>query len=1095
MKEEYIMKTFCKLFGFVLITISLVLAGCRSGNDINTDIYGISLSSGGSVLVSHVFTGLTPLTVTVENTGNKATGVLTVTAGGANPAAFDLSDQTLASITAGGSVTFTVIPEAVLSPGSYSATITVSGGNNITASFSVSYIVVPENEYEIGLIYNSTALTGHTFTDLNEITVTVVNMGSEATGELDITLTGDDADSFELSDTTLTSIVFGGTATFTVKPADSLEPGEYNATVTVSGGNAITASFTVDYEEPMPSINSISLEYEDEPIEDYTFTTRNAITVTIKNTGTLATGTLTINLTGNEVDNFTLNTAGATHTTSLNRGSLAPQATATFPVNVTAGRLNDIGLLSATIMVSNGSTIDESFTVNFNSRYGLSLATEGFDGDLTGQTFEFENDDLITVTATNTGTNQTGAWQVVFGGDNPAAFRTTTTNFPNFTAGNTGTFTVGPVTTGLVPGILYTALVTVRSIANVGPENLPNASFTVSYYIEPTSQYDIGLTYNNETLVGHTFTDRNPITVTVVNTGTGNTGELTVGLSGTNAASFELSGTPITGIAVGSSATFTVKPLNSGNLHEHSAIVTVSGGNDINASFEVSYHEPQNEEIALKLENTIITNYTFNARNAITVTIENTGTQNTGDLTITMTGNDVANFTLNTAGATHTTSLNRASIAPQGTATFPVNVSAGRLDGIGLLSVTVTVSNGNAINESFTVYFDSRYSLSLTTSGFDGDLTGKTYEFEDDDPIIVTATNTGTNQTGAWQVVFGGDNPSMFRTTTTNFPNFTAGNTGTFNVEPVTTGMTDGTTYTALVTVRSTAVVGPPNLPQASFTVSYTYTAPAFSIELRDNAGSIMPEVYYLLDDGAQGKQFTVKVHNTSSTAATGNLSVALSGTDAASFTLGGLTGTEIPSIAVGSDVSITVTANDGLASKIYNATLTVSNTANGINESFNIIYWAFSKADFGGTFVSTNRRIIIDASANKFTFDSTQANNVVRNVVSNITSWKKVVWVIESNNSGDTTFAANNVITAWEIECTVESVESYPNSVQQINLYFGLPAAAAVADLNTGHTFKTWVFCRDPATISGTGNTGINAGLINVNNLRAVPWANFIKQ
>ena len=164
--------------------------------------------------------------------------------------------------------------------------------------------------------------------------------------------------------------------------------------------------------------------------------------------------------------------------------------------------------------------------------------------------------------------------------------------------------------------------------------------------------------------------------------------------------------------------------------------------------------------------------------------------------------------------------------------------------------------------------------------------------------------------------------------------------------------------------------------------------------------------------------------------------------------------------------------------------------------ESFNIIYWAFTKADFDGTFVSGNRKITIDATANKFTFDSTQANNVVRDVVSNITSWKKVVWVIESNNSGDTTFAANNVITAWEIECTVESVESYPSYAQQVNLYFGLPAnAEEAANLKAGHTFKTWVFCRDPATISGAGNTGINAGLINVNNQRAVPWANFIKQ
>jgi hypothetical protein len=119
-------------------------------------VYGIALSGGGSDPLNgdysfgEAVTGYASppaaLTVTVRNIENAETGTLNV---GITGTSFDLSSATIASIgTAAGSnsATFTVQPKGGLGPAfgteSYSATITVSGGN-ITEekTFTVSFTV------------------------------------------------------------------------------------------------------------------------------------------------------------------------------------------------------------------------------------------------------------------------------------------------------------------------------------------------------------------------------------------------------------------------------------------------------------------------------------------------------------------------------------------------------------------------------------------------------------------------------------------------------------------------------------------------------------------------------------------------------------------------------------------------------------------------------------------------------------------------------------------------------------------------------------------------------------------------------------------
>jgi formylglycine-generating enzyme required for sulfatase activity len=85
----------------------------------------------------------TAKSVTVSNTGIQATGKLAVALSGTNSGSFTLSAGSINSIAVGGTDSFTVVPNTGLAVGTYTATVTVSGGNDISADFTVSFTVNP----------------------------------------------------------------------------------------------------------------------------------------------------------------------------------------------------------------------------------------------------------------------------------------------------------------------------------------------------------------------------------------------------------------------------------------------------------------------------------------------------------------------------------------------------------------------------------------------------------------------------------------------------------------------------------------------------------------------------------------------------------------------------------------------------------------------------------------------------------------------------------------------------------------------------------------------------------------------------------------
>ena len=94
-----------------------------------------------AVTAGYMDSNLTPKEVTITNNGNAETGELTVTLSKYNGFIVVPENPTISSIPKGETATFSIKPQAGLSQGTYTATVTVSGRNIVAQSFGVSFTV------------------------------------------------------------------------------------------------------------------------------------------------------------------------------------------------------------------------------------------------------------------------------------------------------------------------------------------------------------------------------------------------------------------------------------------------------------------------------------------------------------------------------------------------------------------------------------------------------------------------------------------------------------------------------------------------------------------------------------------------------------------------------------------------------------------------------------------------------------------------------------------------------------------------------------------------------------------------------------------
>lgn len=241
------------------VTINKIEIATDFVKDISIKLVDTLTSTDMDLTVPYVFPAATvgysaidAKEVTVTNTGDEATGQLSVALSGGKASSFTVTPSTIDSIeNTNETATFTVAPNTGLSPGEYNATVTVSGRNIVAQSFNVSFTVKAKGlQRSIKLSEEGTytfpeATVGYSALAAKEVTIT--STGTAATGKLIITLYGQNQNSFTLNKTEIESIAVGESATFTVTPNTDLAAGTYTAKVTVGDGNLNLGSFNVSF--------------------------------------------------------------------------------------------------------------------------------------------------------------------------------------------------------------------------------------------------------------------------------------------------------------------------------------------------------------------------------------------------------------------------------------------------------------------------------------------------------------------------------------------------------------------------------------------------------------------------------------------------------------------------------------------------------------------------------------------------------------------------------------------------------------------------------------------------------------------------------
>lgn len=294
---------------------------------------------------------------------------------------------------------------------------------------------------------------------------TVTNVGTAATGKMNITVTdsnGHSIDTFVVSPNQLASIESqDGTRKFTVTPKAGLAAGTYSATITVNGDYVTPKSFNVKFVvtealTPAITLNQSNIDFGSATV-GYSAAPA-AQTVTVTSTGTAATGELTVS-----VDNTSdFNVSPAT-IASLNASTESTGKTADITVQPKTGLT--VGEHTATVTVRGTGVAPQSFNVKFvvseAPKPVVALAPTGEIPFNLTEGYTSADVNAKTVTISNTGDGEaTGVNISNVNGTTSNGYFAVTTPDATIAANGTTTFTVTPTVSGLKAGT-YTESITI----------------------------------------------------------------------------------------------------------------------------------------------------------------------------------------------------------------------------------------------------------------------------------------------------------------------------------------------------------------------------------------------------------------------------------------------------------------------------------------------------------------------------------------------------------------------------------------------------------------------------------------------------------
>ncbi|GHV92953.1 hypothetical protein AGMMS50268_34560 [Spirochaetia bacterium] len=231
----------------------------------------------------------------------------------------------------------------------------VNGNTTTTAASNVAAVVVNPAAWGINLNVTGTHTfpgAPHGYSAQTPLGITITNTGNQATGSLTASLSGANSGSFSLSPTptSISSIPVSGSApnAFTVVPNNGLAIGSYDATVTVSGENSITANFSVSFTVSSIVVTGVTLN-------------KTSLSLIVGATETLTAAVAPLNATNNAITWSSSNSGIA----SVAGGVVTAVAPGTATITVTT--VDGLHTASATVTVPAPGTLAISIGFNYGA--------------------------------------------------------------------------------------------------------------------------------------------------------------------------------------------------------------------------------------------------------------------------------------------------------------------------------------------------------------------------------------------------------------------------------------------------------------------------------------------------------------------------------------------------------------------------------------------------------------------------------------------------------------------------------------------------------------------------------------------------------
>ncbi|MEK0314971.1 S-layer homology domain-containing protein [Cohnella sp. 56] len=291
-------------------------------------------------------------TIGINNTGNSPLTNLTASLGGEGAGDFVLT-QPASTLESGASDSFTIKARNGLAAGTHTATVTIKADRFTDVTFTVTQVVFA---YSIAPIPDQTATVldpGYAPGTQQTRTIEITNTANGRLTNLAVSLGGEGAEDFVLTQPVPTLESGSPAASFTITARDGLAAGTHTATVTIKADRLTDVTFTVTQVVLAYSIAPIPDQTATELVQSYASGMQQTRTVEITNTGNGRLTNLAVSLGGEGAADFVLTQPAST----LESGSPATSFTITAKDGLAAGTH------TATVTIKADHLTDVTFTV------------------------------------------------------------------------------------------------------------------------------------------------------------------------------------------------------------------------------------------------------------------------------------------------------------------------------------------------------------------------------------------------------------------------------------------------------------------------------------------------------------------------------------------------------------------------------------------------------------------------------------------------------------------------------------------------------------------------------------------------------------